>query len=54
LRTKAPIFVNEKVIEKSREIHLDEFKIKEEKTDVDKLKEILETMPPEDFGKYKI
>ena len=54
LRTKAPIFVNEKVIEKSREINLDEFKIKEEKTDIDKLKEILETMSPEDFGKYKM
>jgi len=54
LRTKAPIFVNEKVIEKSREISLEGLKIDEEKTDADKWKEILETMNPEDFGKYKM
>ena len=54
LRTKAPIFVNEKVIEKSREISLEGLKIEEEKTDADKWKEILETMNPEDFGKYKM
>jgi hypothetical protein len=54
LRTKAPIFVNEKVIEKSRKVSLEKFKLGEEKADVDKWKEILETMPPEDFGKYKM
>lgn len=54
LRTKAPIFVNEKVIEKSRKVSLEKFKMGEEKTDSDKWKEILETMSPEDFGKYKM
>ena len=54
LRTKAPIFVNEKVIEKSRKMSLEKFKTEEGKTDSDKWKEILETMSPEDFGKYKM
>jgi len=54
LRTRAPIFVNEKVIEKSRIVSLEKFKMEEEKTDSNKWKEILETMSPEDFGKYKM
>lgn len=54
LRTKAPIFVDEKVIEKSREISLEGLKKEGGKTAVDKWEEILETMTPEDFGKYKM
>lgn len=54
LRTKAPIFVNEKVIEKSRKISLEGLKKDGTKTEVEKWEEILETMTPEDFGKYKM
>ena len=53
LRTKADIFVNKKVIEKSRRIDLskkmDEGEVKEQKW-----AEILESLAPEDFGKYKM
>lgn len=53
LRTRAPIFVNKKVMEKSRRIDLskemDEGKVKEQKWT-----EILESLAPEDFGKYKM
>ncbi len=55
LRTSAPIYVDKKVIEKSRNIDLakagkeGEKKIKEEKWT-----EILENLNPEDFGKYKM
>ena len=54
LRANAPIFVDDKVIEKSRNI---DFGIK--MTDLDKLKEeklkeFLENMSSEDFGKYKM
>ena len=54
LRARAPIFVDETVIEKSRNI---DFGIKI--TDLDKLKEdkireYLENLSAEDFGKYKM
>ncbi len=54
LRSNAPIFVAEKVINKSRDI---DFGTKI--TDIDnitkeKLKEFLENLSPEDFGKYKM
>lgn len=54
LRTKAPIFVNEKVIEKSRKVSLGKFKMDAKKTESDRWKEILESMSPDDFGKYKM
>ena len=55
LRTHSPIFVDKKVIEKSRNIDLGrggkegEKKIKEEKW-----AEILENLNPTDFGKYRM
>jgi bifunctional DNase/RNase len=54
LRAKAQIYVDEKVIEKSRNVDFGK-KI----TDLDnlkdeKIKEFLENLSPEDFGKYKM
>ena len=56
LRTNAPIFVDKKVMEKSRNVDLSrsggkegERKLKEEKWT-----EILDNLNPEDFGKYKM
>jgi bifunctional DNase/RNase len=54
LRANAPIFVDDKVIEKSRNV---DFGTKI--TDIDnlkdeKLKEFLENLSPDDFGKYKM
>ena len=54
LRAGAPIFVEDKVIEKSRNV---DFGTK--MTDLDRLKkeklaEFLENLSPEDFGKYKM
>ena len=46
LRTDSPIYVNEEVIEKSKDIEVDE--------DKDKLAELLENMSEGDFGKYKM
>ena len=46
LRTGSPIFVNEEVIEKSKNIEIDE--------DKEKLEEMLENMSDGDFGKYKM
>jgi len=46
LRTGSPIFVNEEVLEKSRKIEIDE--------DKEKLTELLDKIPPGDFGKYKM
>lgn len=46
IRTGAPIFVNEKVIESAQKIEIDE--------DREKLNDLLENMPEEDFGKYKM
>ncbi len=53
LRTKSPIFVADKVIQKS--IQSEERKVTVLDTkDKEKLAEILEQMDPEDFGKYKM
>ena len=54
LRTKAKIFMEESVIEKSRKIDLsktDDIHSEEAKK---KWAEILENLDPEDFGKYKM
>lgn len=46
IRTGAPIYVNEKVIDNAQNIEIDE--------DKDKLNDVLENIPEEDFGKYKM
>ena len=46
LRTDSPIFVNEEVLEKSKNIEIDE--------DKEKLDKLLEDMTDSDFGKYKM
>jgi hypothetical protein len=54
LRANAQIFVEEKVLEKSRTI---DFSAKATDLDTlkeDKLKEFLENLSPEEFGKYKM
>jgi bifunctional DNase/RNase len=53
LRTKSPIFVHDKVIEKSRKIDLAQREEGEDVSD-EKLEEILKELSPEDFGKYKM
>ncbi len=52
LRTKAPIFVDEKVVEKSQQIESKDMSFTQENKD--KWREILESLNPEDFGKYKM
>lgn len=55
LRTGSPIFVEEKVVEKSRKIDLTQHQKEGEGTaEAEKWKEILENLSPEDFGKYKM
>ncbi len=60
LRTGAPIFVAEEVLEKSRrDVAIEEDEKSEgvnvaSTSDKEKLKEILEELEPEDFGKYKM
>jgi len=49
LRTDAPIYVTEEVIQNSRNITLDK-----EKLDPDEVKKWLEGLNPEDLGKYKM
>ncbi len=46
IRMNAPIFVNEKVIESAQKIEIQE--------DKDAIKDLLENIPDEDFGKYKM
>lgn len=53
LRTKTPIFVAKKVIDKSRKIDLAE-ETGNETVRKQKWTEILENLSPEDFGKYKM
>lgn len=53
LRTKAPIFVDKKVIDKSRKIDLAKEGI-DDGVNKQKWAEILENLSPEDFGKYKM
>ena len=55
LRTSAPIFVDRKVIEKSRNVDLSKLeKGGEKKMKEEKWAEILENLNPDDFGKYKM
>lgn len=49
LRTEAPIFVEEKVVEKAHSM-----KFEDNLEDSEKLKNWLENLKPEDFGKYKM
>ena len=52
LRMKSPLFVDKKVIEKSKKIEMEsQDKTADQK---DKWAEILESLSPEDFGKYKM
>ena len=53
LRTKAPIFVDKKVIAKSRKIDLSKEGV-DDTAKSQKWAEILENLSPEDFGKYKM
>src|SRR3989304_1944144 len=46
LRTGSPIFVRDEVFEKSKKLEIDEEK--------DKVTDLLEKIPPGDFGKYKM
>lgn len=54
LRAGAPIFVDEKVIEKSRNVDFGKKITDVDKMKDEKLKEFLESLSPEDFGKYKM
>jgi bifunctional DNase/RNase len=49
LRVKAPIFVEESVVNKAHSLKFDE-----NLEDSEKLKQWLENLKPEDFGKYKM
>lgn len=53
LRTTAPIYVDKKVMEKSRRIDLSKTG-DEDSTKQQKWAEILENLSPDDFGKYKM
>lgn len=53
LRTSSPIYVDKRVMEKSRRIDLSK-NFDEEKNKQQKWTEILENLSPEDFGKYKM
>jgi bifunctional DNase/RNase len=54
LRAQAPIYVDEKVIEKSRNIDFGSKITDLDQLKDDKLKEFLENLSPDDFGKYKM
>ncbi|NPU84024.1 MAG: bifunctional nuclease family protein [Syntrophaceae bacterium] len=54
LRASAPIYVEERVIEKSRSIDVGAKITDLEKEKEDKLKDFLENLDPDDFGKYKM
>jgi hypothetical protein len=54
LRVGSPIFVEEKVIEKSRSVDFEVNLMEKDKLTDDKLKEFLENLPIENFGKYKM
>jgi bifunctional DNase/RNase len=53
LRTKSPIFVDRKVLDKSRRIDMTK-NIDQDATKQQKWTEVLENLSPEDFGKYKM
>ena len=52
LRTNSPIFVEQKVIEKSKQVDTKDSNFTQENRD--KWTEILEGLNPDDFGKYKM
>ncbi len=54
LRTNAPIFVKEEVILKSAKLTDNESEAMDESEKGKKWKKILESLKPEDFGKYKM
>ncbi|MEA3486489.1 MAG: bifunctional nuclease family protein [Thermodesulfobacteriota bacterium] len=54
LRAGAPIFVDEKIIEKSTNIDFDKKTADLNKYTEEQLKEFLENLSSEDFGKYKM
>ena len=54
LRAEAPIFVDEKVIERSRNVDFGAKSTDFEKLKDEKLIEFLENLSPDDFGKYKM
>jgi len=54
LRANAPIYVDEKVIEKSRNVDFGKKIADLDTLKDDKLKEFLENLSPDDFGKYKM
>jgi len=54
LRANAPIFVDDKVIEKSRNVDFGTKLTDLDRMKDDKLKEFLENLSPDDFGKYKM
>ena len=53
LRVEAPIFVEEKVIDKSKQIDL-QAEPDDTSEEGKKWQDILENLNPEDFGKYKM
>ena len=53
LRFDAPIFVDEKVMEKSK-MNKEDVEVLDESEEGKKWAEYLENLSPEDFGKYKI
>ena len=55
LRTRAPIFVSDEVLEKSKQIEASAEGVPEDKTEKGKKwQDVLEKLGPEDFGKYKV
>ncbi len=54
LRTDSPIFVNKKVIEKSKKIDLRNLSFDKESGESEKWRDLLENLNPEDFGKFKM
>jgi bifunctional DNase/RNase len=55
LRTEAPIFVSDEVLEKSKEIEAAKESVPADKSEQGKKwQDILERLDPEDFGKYKM
>lgn len=54
LRANAPIFVDEKVIDKSRSLDFAKKSISSDDLKKEKLKDFLENLSQEDFGKYKM
>ena len=53
LRFKAPIYVDDKIIEKSEQIET-KLEVSDTSEEGKKWAEYLETLTPEDFGKYKV